>query len=99
MSQKIINITLVAVIEEIEKILETYPQYPHQEIFTVLALYENLVNYVTSQIPNTYAVIEEQHSSSSKRILPSYSEEELQQIEDLVHCGIRHLLQISNTTN
>ena len=94
MGTKIINLTLSVVLEEIENTFNNYPNYPYQELSTFLDLNQSLINYVMSQIPNTYTFIEETQAPSNQGVLPHYSEEDRLHIENLIHRGIHHAMQI-----
>jgi hypothetical protein len=94
MCTKIINLTLAVVREEIESTFKNYPNYPYQELSMFLDLQQSLINYVMGQIPNTYSFIEETQAPSNQSVLPHYSEEERLHIENLIHPGIHHAMQI-----
>ena len=99
MSKTIINLTLPVVIEEIENILDTYPEHPYRIAFAPSGLRQDLVAYVLSRIPNIYTALEETHSPSNNEELIRYCSARLLQIEHLIHLGIRDILHIYNRTN
>ncbi len=86
MTKMIVNLTLSIATETIDNLLQTYPQSPHRELFTDPDLYQALLTYVLSRIPNHYMVIEQanhnghqvqlrlQHPSEFASIQPSDSE-------------------------
>ncbi len=91
MPKNLVNITLAAVTEEIEIILESYPKYPYQEAFSPSGLRQNLIAYVLSRVPNRYIAIDSE-SVSGKTVEFRCSSEQLLEIEDLIHTGIRDVL-------
>lgn len=99
MNKKIINLTLPIVTREIEYVLATYPRYPYQQAFTSSGLLLDLIAYVLSRIPNTYTVIEETKSSSNNQVSDRCSTEQLLDIENLIHLGIRDVLDVHRQTS
>ncbi len=91
MQKNLVNITLVVVTEEVEIILESYPKYPYQEAFSPSGLRQDLIAYVLSRVPNKYTAIDSE-SMLSQRVHFSCSSEQLLEIEDLIHTGIRDVL-------
>lgn len=87
------------VTEEVERILQTYPEYPYQIAFSSSGLRQELIAYVLSRILNTYTVTEEEYSSSNNTILAHYSKEQRLHLDHLIHLGIRDVLHIYNRTN
>ncbi len=59
MTKMIVNLTLSIATETIDTLLQTYPQTPHRELFADPDLYQSLLTYVLSRIPNHYMVIEQ----------------------------------------
>ncbi len=99
MCPTIVNLTLPVVTEEVEVILGEYSQDTYQELFAIFDLRQSIINYVMSQIPNSYSLIEENHAPSSQEVIPHYTQEDRLQIENLIHRGIRHVLRIYHWTN
>ena len=92
MQKNLVNITLAVVTEEVEIILESYPKYPYQEAFSPSGLRQDLIAYVLSRVPNKYIAIDSGESVSHHRVQVRCSSEQLLHIEDLIHTGIRDLL-------
>ncbi len=90
MSRNNVNLTISVVEAEAENLLHSYPYYPYQQAFAVPSLRQKLIAYVLSRIPHLYAVIEAQELSTDE--LLHCPPEQRQQIETLIHCGIRFLL-------
>ncbi|NEP01480.1 MAG: hypothetical protein F6K58_23050 [Symploca sp. SIO2E9] len=95
MSKKIVNLTLPIVSEEIEDVLETYPEYPYQRAFSNTNLRQDLVAYVLSHVPNKYTVIEDVQLVSSNSSLLHCTSEQRMQIERWIHLGICDILSIN----
>ncbi|MEG3882306.1 hypothetical protein QT972_33665 [Microcoleus sp. herbarium7] len=91
MQKNLVNITLAAVTEEIEIILESYPKYPYQEAFSPSGLRQNLIAYVLSRVPNRYVAIDSE-SVPCQTVEFRCSSEQLVHIENLIHTGIRDVL-------
>lgn len=58
MSQITIDLTLPVILQEIDYVLEDYPEYPYQVAFSLEKLRQKLIAYVLSQVPNRYTVVE-----------------------------------------
>lgn len=99
MEKQLLNLTLPIVIEEVENILETYPKYPYQQIFSASGLRQDLVAYVLSHVPNKYAVVEEAEVSSNQILLSPYPTKQLLEIEHYINLGIRDILSSCNQDN
>ncbi|MBE9229304.1 late competence development ComFB family protein [Phormidium sp. LEGE 05292] len=99
MGKQLFNLTLIIVAEEIEKILETYPKYPYKQIFAATGLYQDLVAYVLSRVPNKYAVVEGSEAFSTQMISPLYPTKQRLDIEYYIHQGVRNLMSIYNKNN
>ncbi|MEG3847647.1 hypothetical protein QT971_29065 [Microcoleus sp. herbarium19] len=91
MQKNLVNVTLAAVTEEVEIILESYPKYPYQEAFSPSGLRQNLIAYVLSRVPNRYVAIDSE-SASGQTVEFRCSSEQLVHIENLIHTGIRDVL-------
>ena len=59
MLPRIINLTLLLVIKEIEDILEDYPEDSYQVAFSIPELRQKLILHVVNQLPSYYAILEE----------------------------------------
>jgi hypothetical protein len=91
MQKTLVNITLAVVTEEVEIILESYPKYPYQEAFSPSGLRQDLIAYVLSRVPNKYTA-SDSDSVSGQTVQFRCSSEQLLEIEDLIHTGIRDVL-------
>lgn len=99
MCKKLVNLTLPLVSEEIENILQSYPEYPHQHIFANPDLRQELIAYVLSHIPNSYATIEESEEISINRTFTFIPSEQQLNLEKWIHLGIDDVMVKNNTIN
>ncbi|MEC4811680.1 MAG: hypothetical protein SAK29_00085 [Scytonema sp. PMC 1069.18] len=90
MSKTIINLTLSAVVGEIEDVLETYPYHPYRQLFLIPDLRQELIAYVLSRVANRYVAVEEEQKSSFKSL--HLLTEETLHIKVLIHKGIEKIL-------
>lgn len=93
MSLKLVNLTSLSVVEEIENILYNYPEYPYQAAFTISYWKQRLIAYVLSSVPNRYAVIEPGQNMSCKSYLSQFPTEQQLALENSIHAGIIDLLR------
>jgi hypothetical protein len=78
MLPRIINLTLLLVIKEIEYILEDYPEDSYQVAFSIPELRQKLILHVVNQLPSYYAILEEdQELPSNPKSLYSSLEEKV----------------------
>lgn len=88
----LINLTLPAIMQEIEDVLEDYPEHPYHSAFSMPELRQKLIAYVLSHVPNRYIVEGEQELSSSPKARYSSPIQERLQREMVVRAGILHIL-------
>lgn len=94
MSSRIINLTSLLVIREIEDILADYPaKHPYQVAFSTPYLRQKLIAYVLSHTRNRHIVIEDTEELSRDPDFINCSLEEQLRIETLIHKSIPHILQ------
>ncbi len=92
MTTTIVNTTVPAVTQEIEKILETYPHHPYQQAFAIPDLRKELIADVLSHVSNHYVVAEEAGQRSPQAMTASFdSDTDLQQVDEAVHQGIERI--------
>ncbi|OKH54097.1 hypothetical protein NIES2101_08500 [Calothrix sp. HK-06] len=46
-----VKLTLQSVVGEIQKVLDTYPYTPYQQVFAIPDINQDLIDYVAAQIP------------------------------------------------
>jgi hypothetical protein len=96
MTKTILNLTELAVIQDIETVLETYPDHPYQQAFSIPDLRQELIAYVLSHLSNRYVAVDEKHVTlfNSRCKLPYSTEQELC-TETLIHQGIQKVLDVN----
>ena len=92
MSHSLINLTLPVVIQEIEDVLDEYPEHPYQLAFSLPELHQRLVAYVLSQVPNHHVVEGIQETPVKPRVHHSTVLQERLRMEMIIRGGILHLL-------
>jgi hypothetical protein len=90
MSSELTNLTLPAVIQEIEDVLYEYPEHPYQSAFSIPELRQKLIAHILNNVPNRYAAEGVQASSSPRQ--PSPLQERLR-LEMVVRGSILHILR------
>ncbi|MCW5319431.1 hypothetical protein GTQ43_39495 [Nostoc sp. KVJ3] len=93
MSHTLINLTLPIVIQEIENVLNEYPEHPYQLAFSIHELRQKLIAHILSHVPNRYVVEGVQELSSIPKSGYSLPVQEQIQIETVVHGSILHILR------
>ena len=93
MSTNIINLALPEVKQEVERVLETYPDHPHQQAFANPELRQRLIAYVLSQIDCKFTVSKDGQlpQIDPETLFPSLEQQSC--LEDSIHQGIHRLLQ------
>ncbi|NJM71762.1 MAG: hypothetical protein HC862_17050 [Scytonema sp. RU_4_4] len=93
MTKTIVNLTLQALVGEIEKVLETYPHHPYQQAFAIPDLRQELIAYILRRTSSCYVVVDEgKQPFISFNSLP-YSEKERLCTQVLIHEGIEQIIQ------
>jgi predicted Co/Zn/Cd cation transporter (cation efflux family) len=93
MNTSIINLALPAVKQAIAKILETYPDHPHQQAFANPELRQRLIAYVLSQTDCKYTTSRDGQSPQIDPETLFPSPEQQSHLEDSIHQGVHRLLQ------
>jgi hypothetical protein len=97
MSKTIINLATSIVIKEAEIILDTYPDHPYQQAFSIPELRQKLVSYVLCRVPGLYTVVDESEECIINSSASCCSEEQRRHITTLIHQGIRYIFQENST--
>lgn len=94
MDQRIINLTLLLVMQEIEEILSDYPENPDQLMLASQQGQNKLINHVLSQIPNHYYTLLEDGEELPTDVRSLYSSVgERMQLEVIIHKSIFQIRQ------
>jgi len=93
MSHELINLTLPAVIQEIENALNEYPVHPYQSAFSIHELRQKLIAHILSQIPNPYVVEGVQEALKKPKALYPFSLKERLYMVTVIHGSILYILR------
>jgi hypothetical protein len=99
MAAKLVNLTLLKVIKEIQNILDICPTQAHQKLASNPNLQQQLIAYVLSRVPNRHVAIEEEYLSLISPHSICCSTLEQLEIENLVNEGVYYLMQSEKMTN
>jgi hypothetical protein len=93
MPHELVNLTLPLVIQEIEDVLDEYPEHPYQAAFSIHEFRQKLIAHILSQVPNQYMVVGEQ--APARKPAPRHSSllAERLHLETIVRGGILHILR------
>lgn len=91
-NKTVVNLTQPAIEQEISQVLATYPDHPHQQAFAAPEMRQQLVSFVLNSMPSQYVVVEAQAPAPVSPD-PSFSQEEVDHLDTVIHTGIRSLLQ------
>lgn len=89
----LINLTLPTVIQEIEDVLEEYPENPYHLAFSIHELRQQLVAHVLSHVPNRYVVEGIEESTSHTKVRYASHIAERLKMETVVRSGILNILR------
>ncbi|WP_414544313.1 late competence development ComFB family protein [Nostoc sp. CCY0012] len=94
MTKTLVNVTLIMVNQELETILETYPNHPHQEAFSHPDIRQCLIAYILNRIPNHYITVDQEAKDKVFTNLNDlwHSIEHKLHIEAIIHQGIEKVL-------
>jgi hypothetical protein len=93
MSYETINLSQPLVIQEIDNVLEDYPEYPYQAAFSIDELRQKLIAHVLNHLPYRYTTIEngQKLSRGSNALFPSLAQR--LRLNVLIRGSILHLLR------
>ena len=83
----------VAVFQEIENVLEDYPEHPYQAAFSIADLRQKLVAHVLKHLPHREVVMDEAQKPTVDAKLPYRLKQERLRLEALIRGSILHLLR------
>jgi len=93
MKETVTNLATPVVKQEVAKVLETYPDHPHQKAFANPELRQQLIAYVLTQIDCKFTVAQtgQQPQVNYETLFPST--EEQSHLENSIRQGIERLVQ------
>jgi len=83
----------VAVFQEIENVLEDYPEHPYQAAFSITELRQKLVAHVLKHLPHRDVVMDDAQKPTVDAKLPYRLKQERLRLEALIRGSILHLLR------
>lgn len=92
MSHGLINLTLPVIIQEIEYVLEEYPEHPYQAAFSLPDLRQKLLAQVLSQVPNCHIVERTQEVAGNAKVRHLSLLQERLRMEMIIRGSILHIL-------
>src|SRR5579883_1588655 len=98
MSKSIINLTTPIVVAEIERILETYPHHPYQQVFSNPDIRQELIAYVLTRVHNVYVTVDEGEKIASDLERSSNPAESPFELDAFIQQGIHDIMQQSQAT-
>lgn len=93
MANQTINLTMLWVADEIAQILDNEQEYFEYRTFLNSRLYQELMTYALSRVPNVYAVIENNQKISEQCNHRYCSGERKLHIETVIRQGILEIIQ------
>jgi hypothetical protein len=92
MSKTIINLTQHSILQEIERVLENYPDHPCQQAFAHPGLRQELLIWVLNRIPNVFTLLEESEDAVVHPTYARYCSDRQSCTEFVIHQGIQEIL-------
>jgi hypothetical protein len=94
----IVNLTQQNVIQEMERVLETYPDHPYQQAFAHPELHQRLLAWVLSRVPNLFMVAEETDAIAIHPTYTPYCTDVRSCLEFVIRQGIQDILMQEQQT-
>lgn len=93
MAHALVNLTLPVVMQEIEDVLDEYPEDPYQSAFSIPELRQKLIAQVLSHFPNPHVVEGRQEAfEAPKAHRPSFLQERLR-MGMIIRGSMLHILR------
>ncbi|MGA7936771.1 MAG: hypothetical protein WCA35_24660 [Kovacikia sp.] len=92
MTRTIVNLLTSVIAREAEEVLSTYSNHPYQQAFSIPDIRQELIAYVLSRAPGSYAVLDENNQLQLEdfpALQPSFSDK--QAIRAWIHQGIHQI--------
>lgn len=89
----LINLTLPTVMQEIEDVLEEYPENPYHLAFAIHELRQKLIAHVLSHVPNHYTVEGAEEPTKHLNVRHASHLVERLKMEMIVRAGILNILR------
>lgn len=92
MSKIVINITHHSILQEIERVLELYPDHPYQQAFAQPDRHQELLAWVLNRVPNVFTTVEDTEEAIVHPIYTPYCNDQQSCIEFVIRQGIQEIL-------
>lgn len=92
MSKTIINATHYPIVQEIERVLEQYPDHPYQQAFAHPDRHQQLVVWVLNRVPSVFVVAEETEDAIVHPDYAPYCSDQRSCMEYVIRQGIQEIL-------
>lgn len=92
MSKIIINLTQHSILQEIERVLEQYPDHPYQQAFSHPDRRQDLLVWVLNRVPNVFKTIEDSQAAIVDLNNAPYCRDQQSCIEFVIRQGIQEIL-------
>lgn len=92
MSKTILNVAQYPILQEIERILESYPHHPYQQAFAHPDLQQQLVAWVLNRVPNVFIVTEETEEAIVHPTYAPHCSDQKSCLEFVIREGIQEVL-------
>lgn len=93
MFKTLMNLTEHSILQEIERILELYPDYPYQQAFTHPDLRQTLLAWVLNRVPNIFIMIENAEEMIVHPDYAPYCRDQQSCVELVIREGIQEILR------
>lgn len=93
MPYQLINLTLPTVLQEIDDVLDEYPEHPYQSTFLIDEFRQKLIAYVFSYVPNHYTIAGEPLPARSPSSRNFSALAERLHLGMVIRGGILHILR------
>lgn len=93
MLEKKLDSAVKLINEEINQVLEIYPEDPYKRVFTIPELRQKLIDYVMKGIQGNYPSDQNRQPLDLKSKLPYRSLELRLRIENYIHWGVEYIFQ------
>ncbi len=92
MSKTVINLTQHSILQEIERVLEGYPDHPYQQAFAHPDTRQELLVWVLNRIPNNFTTLELTESAIADSAYVPYKNDDKSCTEVVIQQGIQEVL-------
>ncbi|MBD2081564.1 hypothetical protein [Leptolyngbya sp. FACHB-17] len=92
MSKTIVNLTEHHILQEIERVVEDYPQHPYQQAFSHPDFRQQLLVWVLNRVPSVFTLVEDTQEVSVHPTYAPYCSDPQSCTEFVIRQGIEEIL-------